>query len=393
MSRYHSYLNSAKAILKKYRGDEPFSSFLKIHFSVNKKFGSKDRKQVAHLCYCFFRLGKAALYLSEEDRILTALFLCSSNSDEMLAVLKPEWNDKAQCSFEEKLSVIPLQFSATEIFPWKDELSKEVDASDYSHSFLIQPNLFLRLRPGYEKKLFAKLEKAEIEFETIGTNCLSFSNATKLEEIVELNREAVIQDYSSQQVGKIFRSINEQLVRLGRSGQPLRVWDCCAASGGKSILAKDIFGEVDLTVSDIRESILFNLKKRFTAAGINKYRSYVADLTASALQLSPMDFIICDVPCTGSGTWSRTPEQLYFFDIATIAGYAALQKKIASNALKNLNKGGWFLYITCSVFRKENEEVVDYLVQTFLLNIISMKTITGYSDKADTMFVAMMQRS
>ncbi|MBK8951621.1 MAG: hypothetical protein IPM85_04090 [Chitinophagaceae bacterium] len=53
----------------------------------------------------------------------------------MLAVLKPEWNDKAQCSFEEKLSVIPLQFSATEIFPWKDELSKEVDASDYSHSF------------------------------------------------------------------------------------------------------------------------------------------------------------------------------------------------------------------------------------------------------------------
>ncbi|MBK8951620.1 MAG: hypothetical protein IPM85_04085 [Chitinophagaceae bacterium] len=259
---------------------------------------------------------------------------------------------------------------------------------------MIQPNLFLRLRPGYErKKLFAKLEKAEIEFETIGTNCLSFSNAIKLEEIVELNREAVIQDYSSQQVGKIFRSISEQLVRLGRSGQPLRVWDCCAASGGKSILAKDIFGEVDLTVSDIRESILFNLKKRFTAAGINKYRSYVADLTASALQLSPMDFIICDVPCTGSGTWSRTPEQVYFFDSATIVGYAALQKKIASNALKNLNKGGWFLYITCSVFRKENEEVVDYLVQTFLLNIISMKTITGYSDKADTMFVAMMQRS
>jgi len=48
------------------------------------------------------------------------------------------------------------------------------------------------------------------------------------------------------------------------------VWDCCAASGGKSILAKDVFGNITLTVSDIRKSILHNLRKRFSEAGIEK---------------------------------------------------------------------------------------------------------------------------
>ena len=68
MSRYHSYINSAKQILELYKGDEPFASFLKKYFGANKKFGSKDRKQVSHLCYCFFRLGKTAMALQIEER-------------------------------------------------------------------------------------------------------------------------------------------------------------------------------------------------------------------------------------------------------------------------------------------------------------------------------------
>ncbi len=77
VSRYHSYLNSATAILKQYGGDEPFASFLRKHFAANKKYGSKDRKQISHLCYCFFRLGKMAMDLPTSERILLGLFLCS----------------------------------------------------------------------------------------------------------------------------------------------------------------------------------------------------------------------------------------------------------------------------------------------------------------------------
>ena len=59
----------------------------------------------------------------------------------------------------------------------------------------------------------------------------------------------------------------------------LKAWDCCAASGGKSILLKDKFPRVQLTVSDIRETILRNLRQRFQRAGIKDYHAFVADLS------------------------------------------------------------------------------------------------------------------
>jgi 16S rRNA (cytosine967-C5)-methyltransferase len=48
------------------------------------------------------------------------------------------------------------------------------------------------------------------------------------------------------------------------------------------------------------------------------------------------------------------------------------------------------LYITCSVFTKENEEVIERLQKAHNLNVVEMKYIEGYNDKADTMFVALL---
>ncbi|HEV7781947.1 MAG TPA: Fmu (Sun) domain-containing protein, partial [Chitinophagaceae bacterium] len=84
MSRYHSYLNSAVSILKSYDGAEPFASFLKKHFAQHKKFGSRDRKQVGHLCYCYFRLGKALAKAPIDEKILLGLFLSSDAPHEVL---------------------------------------------------------------------------------------------------------------------------------------------------------------------------------------------------------------------------------------------------------------------------------------------------------------------
>ena len=74
--RYHSYLNSAKTIIDSYNGDIPFAVFLKKYFNANKKYGGKDRKQIATLCYNFYRLGKAIPQLPVEEKIIVAVFLC-----------------------------------------------------------------------------------------------------------------------------------------------------------------------------------------------------------------------------------------------------------------------------------------------------------------------------
>jgi 16S rRNA (cytosine967-C5)-methyltransferase len=72
--------------------------------------------------------------------------------------------------------------------------------------------------------------------------------------------------------------------------------------------------------------------------------------------------------------------------------YAALQKKIVTNALTRLRPGGYFLNITCSVFKKENEETVEFLKEKFHLQLMKMEYLKGYDKKADTMFAALLQQ-
>jgi len=89
---------------------------------------------------------------------------------------------------------------------------------------------------------------------------------------------------------------------------------------------------------------------------------------------------------------SRTPEQLYFFDERKIETYSVLQKKIVSNAIPQLQPGGTFIYITCSVFKKENEELVAFIKEKFHLQIEQMEVLKGYDKKADSMFVAVFRK-
>jgi 16S rRNA (cytosine967-C5)-methyltransferase len=389
--RSHSYLNSALKIIGEYKGEEPLSAFLKKYFSVNKKFGSRDRKQVAHLCYCFFRLGKAMTEVPAEERILIGLFLCSTEPKEVLEEIRPEWNSRVEVTMSQKLSIIPIPFHIIDVFPWKEEVSDEGDHQKFCESFFIQPNFYLRIRPGHEQSVKHKLSKSGTSFTEIEPGTLSLSNATEIEDIIELDKEAVVQDLSSQQIAKYLQ------LPIAYCPLPIRAWDCCAGSGGKSLLLYDLFPKVDLTVSDIRESIMANLKKRFAKASINKYESFVADLTnlnsPFTFDHSPFDLIICDAPCTGSGTWSRTPEQLYFFDKNKIGQYASLQRKIVANVVPYLKPGGFFIYITCSVFRKENEDIVHFIEEQLHADVIEMKLLKGYENKADSMFVTLFRKA
>ena len=101
------------------------------------------------------------------------LFLCSEESNEILDGLRPEWNEKVSLSMGEKCSMLDTRYSVLSIFPWKDELSKEINHENLCKSFLIQPDLFIRLRPHHAKQVLLKLDKAGVEYEFIST-CLRF---------------------------------------------------------------------------------------------------------------------------------------------------------------------------------------------------------------------------
>lgn len=343
---YGNHLRYAANIISEYDGSIPLSSWLKDFFKENKQMGSRDRKTVSELVYGYFRLGHLH-YSNIEERLLAG------------------YNKTPKPGL---------------IFPWINALSEGVDAVAFSNSFLNQPDLFLRIRPGRESEVQHKLKNAGIDYYSCLNNCIGMTNSTKVDRILDLNVDAVIQDKSSQKTGSLLPQ-----------SEKLKVWDCCAASGGKSIMAFDLIKQIDLTVSDIRPSIINNLHERFAKAGISKYKSFVADLSADTTVLpdDKYDLVIADVPCSGSGTWSRTPEQLYFFKEEKTEYYQQLQKKIVSKVIPLIKEGGYLLYITCSVFIKENEEVVAHIQQTHSLNLVESELFKGYEEKADTLFAAL----
>ncbi len=385
MSRFHSYLQTAEFVIDAYTGNEPFAAALKKYYAANKKHGGRDRRMISHLCYCYFRLGRAFESVSRQERMLTGLFLSALTPDDLLETVRPEWNDKVQLSVYEKLMFLSGENEVGKLFPFTDELSKGIDHELFSLSHLQQPGLFLRIRPGYKEQIINRLKSAGIPFQQPATNIVLLPNGTKTEELFRINKEVVVQDYSSQQAGELLQLV-EPL--------PKAVWDCCAASGGKSIMANDRLPGIQLTVSDIRESILVNLKARFKEAGIGNYQSRVVDLSEGTVSdfEERFDLIIADVPCSGSGTWGRTPEYLTYFKKEQIDVYSSLQNKIVTNALPALKKNGYLLYITCSVYAKENEQQVALLAEAHQLRIIEQRLLTGYDKKADTMFAALLTK-
>lgn len=383
--RSHSYLNTIKKIIQSYDGSMPLSVWLKQFFRADTKYGSKDRKQIRHACYCFYRLGNAFPNLNAEEKMLRALFLCSDFSNKILEELKPEWNEKLYLPLHEKINFLAAQEEVNEIFPFQNEISEEMDLQQFNLSFLIQPNLYLRIRPGKKEKLTQQLQNSGIEFTLLKDDCIQLINQSKPGDVISIDEDAVVQDLNSQKTIELLANC-----KLQTANSKLSLWDCCAASGGKSILFHDHFPDARLTVSDVRESILINLQKRFKKAGIKNYDRFVADISFPKFSVNKkFNLIICDAPCSGSGTWSRTPEQLHFFKKEKIDYYSNLQKNIVSNASKALKKEGCFLYITCSVFKKENEEVVEFIQKSLPLQLKTMHYLKGYDKKADTLFAAL----
>ena len=376
-------LKTFQRILGEYPADTPLSKFLPGFYRQNKQMGSTDRRVANRLVYNYFRLGRALPDVSKDERLMVAEFLCNTQTNSYLQHFKPEWAACIGFNDDDKLALVKTaypDFKLADVFPWSSQLSDGIDKEAFLKSFFCQPDLFIRVRNGYDHLVKAELSKAEVVFKDEGNGCYSLPNGTRLETIFPKQHWFEVQDYSSQQTGNYFKP------QRGDSW-----WDACAASGGKSLLLHEDEPNIKLVVSDIPESILANLDERFQLAGLTKYQKKALDLTQnidSVMHDYAFDGIILDAPCSGSGTWGRTPEMIAQFDVHKIEFFQKLQKSIAQNVVKYLKPGKPLIYITCSAFKGENEDVVDYLVNELGLKLEEKAVLKGYERKADTMFVA-----
>lgn len=378
--RIQQQVRTFERILESYSLNDPLSRFLTAFYKENRQMGSNDRRTATRLIYHYFRLGKALPDLPVRKRLAAAELLCAQD-EHFLTVLEPLWVPYLAKSLAERIRFLEenYRFELKDIFPLITEVSEALDIQKFILGHFSQPRLFIRIHRSKEMQVKNVLNAHSIHFDELEPGILAFENGVQLDRIPLIQGKYEVQDYSSQRTSELFKpSAGEEW------------WDACAGSGGKSILLYQLQPEVKLTVSDIRNSILRNLDERFSVAGIKHYRRKIVDLSnpeSEVLQGEFFDGIIVDAPCSGSGTWGRTPEQLASFTAAKLALYSERQQQILSRAVRHLKPGKALIYITCSVYKQENEEQVEF-IKALGLKLETMNYYEGADFGADTLFAA-----
>jgi 16S rRNA (cytosine967-C5)-methyltransferase len=341
------------------------------------------------MAYCWYRCSNTLNSdISFEAKLQVCLLLCHNGNKHVANFLPEDWVPKLDAALSDKLQWLKttsISFDEGRLFDIDADFSEGISKQEWLYSIMHQPALFIRVRK-QKAAIIHKLEDNDIPYQWHTDTCLRLPNGAAIDKLLPPD-SYVVQDASSQATGSYFSA---------KAGQ--QWWDCCSGAGGKSLLLKDKQPAVKLTVTDRRDTILHNLQKRFQQYGHTLSQRMVLDVSdAKAVQHSMagrvFDNIICDVPCTGSGTWARTPEQLYFFDAQMLQDLPKLQASIAINAAQQLKSGGMLYYITCSVFQQENEAVVTKIIAEAGLQLKQMQLLNGIAAQADCLFIAVLQKA
>jgi 16S rRNA (cytosine967-C5)-methyltransferase len=139
-----------------------------------------------------------------------------------------------------------------------------------------------------------------------------------------------------------------------------RVWDCCAAPGGKTLILARRLRMAEVVATDVSAKRLAQTEVRLQRyAYAERVRCGVADAVDSKGIEGKFDLILCDVPCSGTGTLAGNPEIRHRLKVEDLTRQVERQKAILTGALKRLAPGGRLVYSTCSLEPEECEGVVE----------------------------------
>ena len=186
-------------------------------------------------------------------------------------------------------------------------------------------------------------------------NCLLLSKTGALEQLDAFQQGLFyVQDPAS------------RLAAIAAAPAPgMRVLDCCAAPGGKSFACAIAMGDRGEVVS----CDLHPHKKALIQAGADRLGlTCIHPKTADASAFRPewegaFDLVLVDAPCSGLGVIRKKPD-IRYKDPEALAGLPAVQSAILANAARYVRPGGTLLYSTCTLLRRENEEVAGRFLET-----------------------------
>ena len=105
-----------------------------------------------------------------------------------------------------------------------------------------------------------------------------------------------------------------------------------------------------------------------------------------------MDWVVVDVPCTGTGTFRRNPDLKWKFEMSDLDNLIQEQREIFHEAIHFLQPNGTIVYMTCSILPQENEEQITYFKQTYGLEIVETFQTLPIQNGMDGFFATALKK-
>ena len=329
----------------------PLDRFLSSYFRTHKAVGSKDRAEICHILYDLIRWkGLLDAHASKQASWKKRLDLYLNGCKKWDASAYPP---HVQVSFP-KCFFDRLKKAYGE--PRAIELCLN---SNQEAPTTIRVNLLKTTRAALLKKWEGTYGVYPCAQSKTGIVFEKRINFFALDEFKEGLFE--MQDEGSQLIGAHVKASARD-----------HVLDFCAGSGGKTLaFAPNMGGLGQIYLYDIRAQALIEAKKRLKRAGIQNAQILTLSKLRKKGLAKRMDWVLLDVPCSGSGTLRRNPDLKWRWSDASLEALTQTQRAIFEEGLKFVKKNGKIVYATCSLLPEENEEQVAYFIEAHGLKLVS----------------------
>lgn len=162
-------------------------------------------------------------------------------------------------------------------------------------------------------------------------------------------------------------TLREGLVRIQDEGSQLvaelagngkRILDACAAPGGKTAILAERNSGSKITACDVSKKRLDAMQRMLRTEHFGGSVEFVTVDVAKRIFQPEFDLVLCDAPCSGTGTLARNPEIRHRLSEAELERQQARQIEILTSVMRGVKPGGRLVYSTCSLEPEENEAVV-----------------------------------
>ncbi|HEY8949961.1 MAG TPA: RsmB/NOP family class I SAM-dependent RNA methyltransferase [Rhizomicrobium sp.] len=338
----------------------PADRFIREFFRARRYAGSKDRAAVSERVYDVFRHRASFAWRmgSETPRALVIASLLKEGAD-VPSLFAGDGYGPALLTDEERArtTVAPTEQAAPHI------------AGEYP-AFL-QSELDRAFAEDVSLEMGAMLERAPVD---LRVNTLKATRDDVLEALRSEGFEAQATRYSPTTIrlppttrgleqSKLFLEgafefqdeAAQIAVLLAQAKPKSHVLDLAAGAGGKSLaLAAAMNNSGEITAHDIDEGRLRQIASRAQRAGVTIIQTHAGQKPPGR----PYDLVLLDAPCSGSGTWRRSPENKWRLTPERLDQLNALQDMLLDQAAARAAGKARIVYATCSILPRENEERV-----------------------------------